>query len=89
VHSPGRCRISDQTIGTQRSQAHTGAVTLIQRFGSAANLNLHRHCLALDGCVGATISRGTLSPVPEPGTYAPMPVGLGLLGIACRRKTAV
>ena len=28
---------------------HTGAVTFIQRFGSAANLNLHFHMLALDG----------------------------------------
>ncbi len=27
----------------------TGAVTVIQRFGSAANLNVHFHCLALDG----------------------------------------
>jgi len=35
--------------GLQRSQAHTGAVTLIQRFGSAANLNIHLHCLVLDG----------------------------------------
>jgi len=26
-----------------------GAVTLIQRFGSAANLNVHLHCLVLDG----------------------------------------
>jgi Putative transposase len=24
-------------------------VTLIQRFGSAANLNIHLHCLVLDG----------------------------------------
>ena len=31
------------------SEAHTGAVTLIQRFGSAANLNIHLHCLVLDG----------------------------------------
>jgi len=30
-------------------QADTGAVTLIQRFGSAANLNIHLHCLVLDG----------------------------------------
>ena len=35
--------------GLKRSQAHTGAVTLIQRFGSAANLNIHLHCLVLDG----------------------------------------
>ena len=27
----------------------SGAVTLIQRFGSAANLNSHLHCLVLDG----------------------------------------
>ncbi len=35
--------------GLKRSLAHTGAVTLIQRFGSAANLNIHLHCLVLDG----------------------------------------
>ncbi len=34
--------------GVRRSEAHTGAVTLIQRFGSAANLNIHLHCLVLD-----------------------------------------
>ncbi len=33
----------------KRSAAHAGAVTLIQRFGSAANLNIHLHCLVLDG----------------------------------------
>jgi hypothetical protein len=35
--------------GLKRRQADTGAVTLIQRFGSAANLNIHLHCLVLDG----------------------------------------
>jgi Putative transposase/Transposase zinc-binding domain len=35
--------------GLNGSEAHTGAVTLIQRFGSAANLNIHLHCLVLDG----------------------------------------
>jgi len=30
-------------------QADSGAVTLIQRFGSAANLNIYLHCLVLDG----------------------------------------
>lgn len=29
--------------------AQTGAVTLIQRFGSALNLNIHFHMLFLDG----------------------------------------
>jgi hypothetical protein len=35
--------------GLTADQGQGGAVTLIQRFGSAANLNLHRHCLVLDG----------------------------------------
>ncbi len=43
-----------QQAGLQRTEAHTGAVTLIQRFGSAANLNIHLHCLVLDGVYRAT-----------------------------------
>ena len=35
--------------GVKGTAADTGAVTLIQRFGSAANLNIHLHCLVLDG----------------------------------------
>ncbi len=35
--------------GYSRKTAHTGAVTLIQRFGSALNLNIHFHMLFLDG----------------------------------------
>lgn len=35
--------------GFTKSTAHTGAVTLIQRFGSALNLNVHFHILFLDG----------------------------------------
>ena len=35
--------------GFQLKDAHTGAVTLIQRFGSALNLNIHFHILFLDG----------------------------------------
>jgi hypothetical protein len=35
--------------GVKRSAADSGAVTLIQRFGSTANLNIHLHCLVLDG----------------------------------------
>ncbi len=34
--------------GLKRCSADTGAVTLIQRFGSAANLNIDLHCLVLD-----------------------------------------
>jgi ribosomal protein S27E len=35
--------------GYSRKAAHTGAVTLIQRFDSALNLNIHFHMLFLDG----------------------------------------
>ena len=35
--------------GLKAEEADSGAVTLIQRFGSAANLNVHLHCLVLDG----------------------------------------
>ena len=35
--------------GHTKTSAHTGAVTLIQRFGSALNLNVHLHMLFLDG----------------------------------------
>jgi len=38
------------------AQALTGAVTLIQRFGSALNLNIHFHMLFLDGAYLADTS---------------------------------
>lgn len=33
----------------KQSEAHTGAVTLIQRFRGALNLNIHFHKIFLDG----------------------------------------
>ena len=38
-----------EQAGAKADEADSGAVTLIQRFGSAANLNIHLHCLVLDG----------------------------------------
>lgn len=35
--------------GYKKSTAKTGSVTLVQRFGSALNLNLHFHILFIDG----------------------------------------
>ena len=35
--------------GYTKASAETGSVTLIQRFGSALNLNVHYHMLFLDG----------------------------------------
>ena len=44
--------LSNQTgppLGSSADSAQTGAVTLIQRFGRALNLNIHYHMLFLDG----------------------------------------
>ena len=46
--------------GVIRERARTGAVTMIQAFGSALNLNLHFHMLFLDG-VYVEASDGALS----------------------------
>jgi hypothetical protein len=40
--------------GLTQATARTGAVTLIQRFGSALNLNIHFHILLLDGAYELT-----------------------------------
>jgi hypothetical protein len=45
--------------GIKAHEGHGGAVTLIQRFGSAANLNVHLHCLVLD-----SVYRGGSDGVP-------------------------
>ena len=43
--------------GLKADEADSGEVTLIQRFGSAANLDIHQHCLVLDG----VYRRGTIN----------------------------
>src|SRR5690606_6168677 len=48
-----------EKAGLTRSDGDTGAVTLIQRFGSALNLNIHFHMLCLDGA----FLTGTAPPV--------------------------
>ncbi len=52
--------------GLKRPQAATGAVTLIQRFGSAANFNVHLHCLVLDGVYCTTGEVPLFHPVRAP-----------------------
>src|SRR5215472_8536840 len=37
------------TQGHERATVHPGSVTFLQRFGSALNLNLHFHCIFLEG----------------------------------------
>jgi hypothetical protein len=43
--------------GVKRNVARTGAVTLIQRFGGALNLNVHLHMLWLDGVYDPNAAR--------------------------------
>ena len=38
-----------QKAGLKKPMAQTGAVTLVQHFGSALNLNIHFHMIFLDG----------------------------------------
>jgi hypothetical protein len=45
--------------GFSNKQAKTGAVTLIQRFGSALNLNIHFHMLFLEGAINENAWGGT------------------------------
>ncbi len=52
--------------GLTHAQAQTGGVTLIQRFGSAANLNIHLHCLILDGVYRPTDGGSVFQAVPAP-----------------------
>src|SRR5712692_11730458 len=35
--------------GVERQKVQPGSVTFIQRFGSAINLNLHFHCVFIEG----------------------------------------
>ena len=54
--------------GLTQAQAQTGAVTLIQRFGSAANLNIHLYCLMLDGVYRLTDGVPIFQAIPAPTT---------------------
>ncbi|NND56925.1 MAG: IS91 family transposase [Xanthomonadales bacterium] len=51
---------------TVASGARTGAVTLIQRFGSSLNLNVHLHMLFLDGAYTFSGSRATFHRARRP-----------------------
>ena len=51
-------------------RGHCGAVTFIQRFGSALNANLHFHTLVLDGVYPRTEGRPTrFLPLPPPSRH--------------------
>jgi len=50
----------------KRRNAQTDATTLIQRFGSAANLNIHLRCLILDGVYRIQNGVAEFHPVHSP-----------------------
>lgn len=61
--------------GFKADEADGGAVTLIQRLGSAANLNTHLHCLVLDGVYLRGIDGAPeFVEIPEPTDEAPQAV---------------
>ena len=52
--------------GYLKKQAKTGAVTYIQRFGSALNLNIHFHMLFLEGVITQEHGKMTFKRVKAP-----------------------
>lgn len=52
--------------GLTRATGQAGGVTLIQRFGSALNLNIHFHMLCLDGAYAMEQGRPRFRRVPSP-----------------------
>jgi len=79
--------------GLTRARGATGAVTLVQRFGSALNLNVHFHMVFLDGAYQTV---GAAAPVFRP-VAAPEPSDLqqlveqiaGRIGRALERRGLV
>ena len=64
-------------LGFQRERAHhlgrgrSGSLTVIQRFGSALNLNVHFHTLVLDGVFTAPADGEVLEFYPTPPPSEP------------------
>jgi hypothetical protein len=59
--------------GLTRGQAQCGAVTLIQRFGSALNLNVHFHMLIPDGVYLPDTDPAYFRRVSAPAVYESYP----------------
>ena len=66
VHRAISTCLIKKTGFTVASGAKTGAVTLIRRFGSAPNLNIHFHMLFLDGVYDFKGRRPTFHRAPRP-----------------------
>ena len=77
-----------QRAGLRRaSGARTGVVTLIQRHGSAANLNVHLHMLVLDGVYEPVGEQVRFRPVSAPSEAQLQSVLTRLIARILRRLT--
>ena len=79
--------------GLSRATGATGAVTLVQRFGSALNLNVHFHMVFLDGAyqtVGAAVPVFRSVPAPESSDLQQLVAHIaGRIGRALERRGLV
>ena len=64
-----------ESAGPVGGKGQGGAVTLIQRFGSAANLNVHLHCLVLDADTARCEKRVSFAPFSRLGSDPPLAPG--------------
>ena len=66
VFASQRRRIKSRYAVAKHVNLQPGAVTLIQRFGGAINLNVHFHTLVLDGLYAIDHKTGTIDFLPLP-----------------------
>ncbi|MEO6623376.1 MAG: transposase [Burkholderiaceae bacterium] len=92
VHRVITRHLLEQT-GLRADEAPSGAVTLMQRFGSAANLNFHLHCLVLDGVYRRTDGEPVFvladSPIDEALQALPHKIITRLMKLLTRRGVFV
>ncbi len=73
--------------GLRKPQARAGGITLVQRFGSALNLNIHFHLLVADGIWQQTPAGPEFRRVPPP-TQAPVMYAIVGFGKSARASSA-
>ncbi len=65
--------------GLNADEGHAGVVTLIQRFGSSTNLNIHLHAWCLTACTSAGGALVPLAVLKEPDVFAAMVLPVAVL----------
>ena len=82
-----KCIASGYKHATGRREGKSGAVTAIQRFGSALNLNLHFHIVSLEGVFDRGAD-GSLRFFTHPPTTEDIEGLVVEIGLACERWLA-